>query len=244
MPNQADKPQGRFWQSLASSIIQVYKAGGFLLTFIFVGAMMMVAARFSDRLASLTTAGAVLTFACLLLFAWGHIYAQIQAHRHTPGLRKFRERLEGCWWERIDAEEGSALSIFWIEQELFSDSVHLHGQSYDKDGKPAAYWSTAMARVLPQDQKIEYLWQGKHERHDPNVAFHGFGEMIFNSPVDSSEKIARGSGRFWSVDESKKKAILKTIRLQRIQDQAIIDLMCNGTDSEVEKRIKHTLEHW
>ena len=214
MPKLNDKNQRLSLQPIAASVVQVYKAGGFLLTFTFVGVLMMLAGmKFSH---GLMVGGAVLTFLCLGFFAWGQIYSQVAKDRQTPGLRKFLARVEDCWWERIEVDGGSALSIFWIEFESLSNSVRLHGQTYDKDGKPTAYWNTAMARLLPADMKIEYLWQGKHQRLDPNVAFHGFGEIFFTSGTDSNDRIVRGTGRFWSVDESKKKAILKPIQVRRI----------------------------
>lgn len=137
------------------------------------------------------------------------------------------------------------MSISWIEQELFSDSVRLRGTSYDREGNPAAYWNSAMARVVPMDNRIEYLWQGRHQKNDVNVDFHGFGEMTFEGPSGSAERVARGGGRFWSVDQSKKTAILEPIRLRRIaDDDSRLDTMRNGTDPEIAALARKTLATW
>jgi hypothetical protein len=247
MAKHTSKNAGNILQTFAGSIVRVYEAGGFLLTFIFIGAAMMIGSKWigGENSSILITTGAVLTFACLGLFGWGHVYAALETSRQMPGVRKFCKQLEGAWWERIDGEGESTLSFFWIEQEPFSNSVRMSGTSYDKNGERSANWKSAMSRVVPRDNKIEYLWQGAHPKGDANVDFHGFGEITFDGPSNSKDQIIRGTGRFWSVDQAKKKATLKAIRLRRVQDgDSLINTMRNGKDSDIAELVGKTITEW
>lgn len=247
MARQTPNSGGTRLQLIAGPLVRVYKAGGYLLTFIFIGAVMMLGSKVfpSDVALLVTILGAVLTFACLGLFAWGYIHATQESGRELAEVRKFCKRLTGYWWERIESEEGSVLSFFSIEEDPYSNSVRLGGISYDKDGKPAASWNSAMSRVVLPENKVQYLWQGKHPKKDPNVDFHGFGEITFPGPQNSATPILRGEGRFWSVDQSKTTAIVKTVELRRIPDRNPgVDIMQNGPQAKIAELIKHTQSEW
>jgi hypothetical protein len=225
----------------------MYKAGGYLLTFIFIGASLMFLSRWfpPEHAPRVSIIGAILTFACLALVGWGQVYGAMQNNRQVAGGSKFCARLEGLWWERIETEGDGALSHFRIEPDLSSNSVRLHGTMYNVSGQLTATWNSVMARVIPSENKIEYLWRGTL-RTNAEFDLHGLGEISFDAPAESTAPVERGGGRFWSVDPSKKIATLKTIHVRRIHpDNAMVALLNQGgNDTRIAAEIKKTLEEW
>lgn len=161
-------------------------------------------------------------------------------------IRRFCRTVEGAWWERIDAAGAGALSFFRIEADEVFDSVSLTGRTYDEAGRHAANWKSAITRVDAEACRLLYHWKGWHSRPDiANVAFHGFGEMEFDRPLVPGDVVARGTGRFWNVDEAHpEKTVVKPIRLHRVENDGAVAVMTGGSEKAVRSLVRQTLHRW
>ena len=161
-------------------------------------------------------------------------------------IRTFCKKVAGAWWERITVEDPSAISFFHIEHEASLNSVSLRGSSYNQEGALIAHWTSVMARVDPDENKILYHWKGWHSQADiANVSFHGLGEMDFERQADAGTLITRGLGRFWKVDEAHPdKTIIKPIQLRRVTEGNVVSTMTSGKANDIRTLVVQTLAEW
>ncbi len=171
--------------------------------------------------------------------------------RARTRLRETRDlvaSLAGFWWQRVDTDELNHLSFFRISPDFLANSVTVGGRSYTSNGSPAADWSSQLARINSEQQKIviKYFWTGKHVTKElAHLSFHGFGRMEFDRPLATDERIERARGGFWEVNESQPdKTHYKSIELRRITEEETVRKMRNGSTREKESRVQDTLNAW
>jgi hypothetical protein len=161
-------------------------------------------------------------------------------------IRNFCTLVEGAWWERINRSGINAISFFWIEPDKLFNSVYLTGKSYNKEGIHVANWKSLIGRVEMDENKILYNWKGWHtQKNLANIPFHGFGELEFDKPIAAGQKLTRGEGKFWDIDEAHpEKTIIKPTQFKRILDDAVISVMTGGNANEIKSVVKKTLDEW
>lgn len=176
-------------------------------------------------------------------------------HKLSPEIRSaqaanraFIDRVKGAWWERITIDGKHALSYMQIDVDESNGTVELQGVSYAADGALMAHWSSQVARVARDEQKILYHWQGWYPESTmakPQDRFNGFGEVEFESPGDARHPFSRGLGRFWDVDETRpEKTAVKTVRLRRVELRNDIQTMIEGKEKDRRTLVIRTLEDW
>jgi len=159
-------------------------------------------------------------------------------------MRGFYDRIEGAWWERITVAGKSWVSFLQIEFDDIYDSVHLRGRSYDKEGSLTAHWKSVVVRIVKDEKKVLYHWQGWYPA-SPNERFHGFGEMEFEGSATGSETINRGQGKYWDVDEAHpERTVIKPVELRRILDKTQVSTMAEGKETERRPLVVKTLDEW
>ena len=159
-------------------------------------------------------------------------------------MRRFYDRIRGAWWERITVGSKSWLSFFHIEFDDVYDSMHLRGSSYDKEGSLTAHWKSIVVRILKDENKILYHWQGWYPT-SPNERFHGFGEMEFEGSAEPGDMIIRGHGKYWDVDEAHpEKTEIKPVQLRRILDKTEKSIMTTGSEKDIKAWVMRKLGEW
>jgi hypothetical protein len=160
---------------------------------------------------------------------------------------QFFRKIKGAWWEKINQQEGSALSFFTITADPLTRDTVFQGTSYGKNGQRCATWESEMTRLYPTDRKITYVWHGKRPFQDTaHFDFHGYGTMEFLPPSEgSSTQLTRGRGDFWDVDESQPgKTVFKSIELHRVLDKQHRKIMTSGSDKEKPDLVMKVIETW
>ncbi len=159
-------------------------------------------------------------------------------------IRGFCDRVTGAWWERITVDGTSWVSFFQIELDDIHDSVQMRGRSYDKEGGLIAHWSSVVVRILKDEKKVLYHWQGWYPA-SPKERFHGFGEMEFEGSADAREPIVRGQGKYWDVDEAHpERTVIKPVALRRIADEGEVFTMTAGKEKDLRLLVVNTLGQW
>ncbi|MBS1144305.1 MAG: hypothetical protein H6R14_1711 [Proteobacteria bacterium] len=162
--------------------------------------------------------------------------------------RAFIERVKGAWWERITIDGTHHLSFLQLDADESGDAVVLQGISYDAQGTLMANWNSLVARVVENERKILYHWQGWFPESPfakPQDRFSGFGEVEFELPREPGQPITRGIGRFWDVDENRpEKTVVKTIRLHRTDNGGDIATMTEGKEKDRRAVVVRILEDW
>jgi hypothetical protein len=247
MPEQSKNEIGALSESLSAPLAKVYQVGGLDLVFIFVGTLTMVGGNFlgGSHSTIIVIVGAVVTLACLGLFAFRQIGPN-SGGQEIAGIRKFSDRVKGEWWELITRKEQNAVSFFRIEADALFNSVRLEGDSYDLTGEPIAHWCSVMARVIPQEKRILYLWEGWFkDAKIAHVRFHGFADMLFDGSADAHDPFGRGGGKFWNVNEENQETILKPFELRRA-DKEDVAYMTSENSNKAQKKstVIKTVENW
>ena len=168
--------------SLTSSLTNLHKAGGPLLVFIFVGVLTLISGNFfgGSYSGAIVAVGAVVTLACLALFAFGQVQGSAKAGQE---LHAFCELLVGHWWEYITPNDNSALSFVTIEPDPATGTIKLRGRAFGLDGDPMAKWETVAVCVKLGDKKVFYYWEGKFPRKT-TASYEGFGQIAFHVSGD------------------------------------------------------------
>ncbi len=176
-------------------------------------------------------------------------------HKLSPGVeavqasvRSLCGRLEGAWWERVTQGGERLLSFLQIELDDLHGSVQVQGQVYDGKGSLMAYWRSYLARVDLEASKVMYLWQGWFTASTsarPEDRFHGFGEMEFEVPRETSQPVTCGKGRFWDVDETHpEKTMAKVSQFRRVTDKNEITAMTSGKEKNRQAVVVKRLLNW
>jgi len=159
-------------------------------------------------------------------------------------VRGFLERVKGAWWERVTALRGRSISFFQIEPDEIFNSVRLAGRYYNSRGVCVGNWASVLARIVPDERKILYLWGGRHHAN-PREPLHGFAQVELEGSADAAETIHRGSGKFWDINEAHpEKTVLKPFEVRRIAGQEDIATMTSGKEKAVRALVTRTLHEW
>lgn len=181
-----------------------------------------------------------------------HIAARSPRYKLTPDAARFQETLrqfcaalEGDWWERMTAKGINAISFFSIKSELISNSVVLSGQSFNEKGNPVAYWKSTSTRADEQEHKILYQWEGWHTVSElAGLPFHGVGFLEFDEPASPGERITRGKGRYWDVDEAHpQNTVLKPTQVRRAADADQAVTMKGGQEA-IQALVQKVMKEW
>jgi hypothetical protein len=122
--------------------------------------------------------------------------------------------------------------------------MHLRGSSYDKEGSLTAHWKSIVVRILKDENKILYHWQGWYPT-SPNERFHGFGEMEFEGSAEPRDTITRGHGKYWDVDEAHpERTVIKPVQLRRILDKTEKSTITEGSEKDIKAWVMRTLDEW
>jgi hypothetical protein len=157
---------------------------------------------------------------------------------------KFRERIRGYWWNKLDNVNDGSASFIIIENDEPYNSIELTGKRYSDEGKVIAKWESQMSKLIPNEQKLMYQWVGKFQ-DNISMPFSGFGELKFKGSDSSPEKILRGEGHFSDINTATmKKASANPITLRRESDQTIIETMLNGSEMEKAAIVQRVSKTW
>lgn len=198
--------------SLSKPIAALYKLGGLLLVFVFLGALMLLAGNFvtGTHATGIMTAGAALTFGCLFLYA----LPQLQATRATRKMREFCEQIDGNWWECVTPVDGTALSWIVIKAHPVENMVMLRGEGFDQNGVRFSTWSSVASCVNATENKVFYHWEG-YQVAEPEKRYHGFGQIAF---LGHGAKVDSGEGFFFDARLHDRVFTTKSFRLRRSTD--------------------------
>jgi hypothetical protein len=160
-------------------------------------------------------------------------------------IHKFCCKIKGAWWSKMIKAGKNSIGFFQIDIDPLYNSVCLDGKAYTKDGVHLANWNSIFGRVDIDDNKVLYHWRGSHQIGNPNVPFHGYGELEFNKPKKIQDIIILGESRFWDVDEfHPENTVQKLSNLRRIVDEDTISTMTGGKEKQIKLLVKKTIEEW
>jgi hypothetical protein len=230
------KSTDKFSGGLGKTMAALYKVGGLMLVLVFLGASLLFAGNFSHGAfpGAIVAIGAVLTFACLGLYAW----AQKQATDATRKTREFSDQLAGDWWELVTPVHGTAVSWIIIRTHPVTGMVVLNGRAYDNDGVAFAKWDSVASSVDADNAKVFYHWRG-YQIEAPQRNYEGFGEITF----DTAGKLARtGDGKFFDARLDANTFVTKSFHLRRMPE-ADAKLLNEGADrAAIVARIQEMLK--
>lgn len=233
MPKGIDK----FSSGLAGTIARLYKIGGFMLVFVFLGALLTLGGNFfgGEHSGSIVTIGAIVTFACFVLYALPQVLAQ-KAGRQV---RDFCERIAGNWWERVISAKGAALSWISVSVHPATNTAVLNGRAFDGHGVEFSKWDSVASSVDADQRKVFYHWQG-YLMNDPQNRYEGFAEITFRVTGDH---IDSGDGVFFDARLGAQTFTTKSFHLRRSTDPAEVKTMEEGTDKTataalIQKKLK------
>jgi hypothetical protein len=233
MPKDIDK----FSSGLGGTIIKLYKVGGLMLVFVFLGALLTLGGNFfgGEHSGFIVTFGAIMTFACLVLYA----LPQVVAAKAGRQARDFSERIAGNWWERVTPAQGTALSWISLRVNLATGTVVLNGRAFDNHGAEFAKWDSVGGSVDAEQGKIFYHWQG-YQVSAPEVRYEGFGEVTFR---ETGDRIDHGDGVFFDARLGAGNFTTKSSRFRRSTDPAEEKAVEEGTNRAttaalIEKKLK------
>lgn len=110
----------------------------------------------------------------------------------SPKISDFCDKITGDWWEKVTPDVSTALSYVKIKHNIETNTVKMHGTTYNLKGELIANWETAASCISLNDSKVFYYWKG-HHTSNPGIPYEGFGEITFD---DSQKKISKGKGLF------------------------------------------------
>lgn len=154
-------------------------------------------------------------------------------------------KIEGAWWSRMIKAGKNAIGFFQIELDPLFNSVKLDGKAFTKDGIHLANWNSHFGHIEVNESRVLYHWKGLHQIINPNVPFHGYGEMKFVIPNQINDLIIVGESRFWDVDEfHPERTVQKVTTLKRIVDENTISTMTGGNEKRIKELVKKTIKEW
>jgi Predicted nucleotide-binding protein containing TIR-like domain len=157
---------------------------------------------------------------------------------------KFGGRIQGFWWNKIDNNKNGNTAFVIIKNDEAYNSVKLDGSSFSNEGKLIARWESQLVSLIPEQEKLIYHWEGWHPT-EANISFSGFGEMNFDGDHHASEKMVRGHGRFFDINEARiKQSVVNAVTLKREFDEAIIDVMINGSEKRKATIAQKVSKNW
>lgn len=158
--------------------------------------------------------------------------------------REFGRRIEGAWWDRLLAGETHAMGFFQIEYDELSGLPRLLGRSFDAEGVCVARWNSLVSRVLKDERKLVYYWEGWHPR-SPEQRFQGVGEMEFEAPAAANAPFMRGGSKFSDIDVSRpERSVVKSTEFRRAEDPRDAAVMGGGKEKEIRALVVKRLAEW
>lgn len=208
---------------LANAMSKLYKVGGLILVFTFLGALFTLAGNlFGGPYAGvLVTVGALLTFTCLLLFALPQI-PTLSANRKGHA---FTDQIVGPWWEGVTPNGATAISWVMIQAQPLTGTVHLRGRAFDLQGAEFATWDSVASCVDADAQNIYYQWTGNLSS-EPSKTFEGFGKIRLHGDEHGFET---GDGFFFDYLVGATNLVIKSTRLRRCRDPKEVEIMNAGS---------------
>lgn len=159
-------------------------------------------------------------------------------------LGQFAARIAGTWWERIQQGGTSDISLFTIEFDDATGTIGLEGRSYSASGAFVGLWKSELSRAVIHEKKLQYHWRGWLPAA-PQHSRHGFGEIVFDGPAQSTELANSGQGKFWDINETHpKQTLIRAIELKRPDDANAVIAVLKGKEREIRALIKGTLRGW
>jgi hypothetical protein len=167
--------------------------------------------------------------------------------------RALAARLRGEWWERHLNMDPAKTSLFGILPDTVLDSIRFDGKGYDEQGNVVSEWHSVLARVEHDREKnqirVRYVWNGEYvaskEAAKREVKFHGFSEFWFFIPADPGDRITRGKGHYWNVDEhSPERTEFRRVELRRAKKADVVHAMDKETPAQRVLRIEEALSDW
>jgi Predicted nucleotide-binding protein containing TIR-like domain len=159
-----------------------------------------------------------------------------QAVRYRPSadvreeqeaLWRFSTRVAGHWWERMRTgeDERSAISYVTITVDEVTNTPHLEGWSYGKEGEHLADWNTVLTgAILGKQAKIHYRWEGEHE-DEHEQTYGGGGYVKFDD-----DGLSTASGFFYDTNFTQISAGAHT----RVKHFGLY--RCDPSDEEIMKK--------
>lgn len=155
--------------------------------------------------------------------------------------RKWVSYLSGYWWEFIEVDDKNEISFFQIQPHAISSRLSCWGNHFDMNGIQISEWKSITAGIEKENDELilKYHWEGyRIKGNDKGSRFSGFGNMKFNMQNKSVDRIDRGGGEFWDVNESHpEQTVCKSIKLRRVIDSESIRIMEDGTDKEIKSLV-------
>lgn len=145
-------------------------------------------------------------------------------------MRDFAARLVGAWWERFQLQGKESLAFFQIDTDATTNAVQMFGDAYGPGGEFEAHWETIAVRLVPEQKKLFYTWQGAHPRSEtPAESFRGFGEFTFD---DAADRFLEGRGSFSDVAGVSRATNWKSVSVRRVEREDDVVTMSRGREAE------------
>jgi len=144
--------------------------------------------------------------------------------------RAFVPRVVGTWWERFRSTGKESLSFFQVTPDPTTNTVQLSGDAYGSDGGYEAHWKSVAVRLVVDQRRLHYSWEGTHPRSEkPAESFRGFGDFTFD---DAPGIFTHGEGSFSDVAGASETATWKSVTLRREAREDDIAKMTKGREAE------------
>lgn len=114
-----------------------------------------------------------------------------QTREEQISLWRFSETISGYWWERMRKGEDdmSAISYLKLTVDPVTNTPHLEGRAFNREGRPMADWhSIATGVVMSGSPIVYYRWEGQIEEETGQI-YGGGGRFFFD---DLDLNTARG----------------------------------------------------
>jgi hypothetical protein len=156
---------------------------------------------------------------------------------------RFIRKLEGCWWEYLQDDEAGQISFFEIEADDVFNSIRMKGRAFSGNGKLMSRWNSQMVRLLPDQEKLLYHWEGR-KLEALQIRLHGSGEWEFEFHAEGSNKPHTGHGTFWHINEQDiGRSLIKSVLLQKEIRPGIIEIMSGFGEQQIAPVIQEMLRN-
>jgi len=174
---------------------------------------------------------------------YGKKILSVSAIDNWNKMRKFCERVEGHWWQRIEEEDdkGPMISISFttFEPDEVTGELRIRGDTFDDNGKFLGKWNSQAVGIQEDEKTIQYFWKAKLPGRKPGLKSKGFGEFNFEGDDD---KFSFGSGEFMNTHITDQlPSWWKSVSLRRITEEEDIRKMQEGNSQEKKDLVRETI---
>lgn len=146
---------------------------------------------------------------------------------------RFIGKLEGFWWEYLQDDEAGQISFFEIETDDVFNSIRMKGKAFSAKGKLASRWTSQMVRLLPDQDRLLYHWEGR-KLDALQIRLHGSGEWEFEFQPEHSGRPHTGHGNFWHINEQDiSRSLIKSVLLLQETRPDIIEIMQGHSEQQI-----------